>query len=119
MIEAVDTHIFQEVDRLEKLLPLLGGAGYSCTYAAGPEKSHGCLIAYKQILFRKVDEKVIQFDDIILRDDVTASSWARAGSSHRTRNIASLVALEWIGSEGKGYVIATTHLFWHPAFVWI
>ena len=107
----------QEVDRLERLLPVLETAGYDHTYAAGLGKKHGCLIAYRKDKYSKVGEKVVQYDLQEVRED--GSENARIGSSHTTRNIGSLVALARLDAEGDGLVVATTHLFWHPAYVFI
>ncbi|KAI5980382.1 hypothetical protein EDC04DRAFT_2863044, partial [Pisolithus marmoratus] len=50
-----------------------------------------------------------------VREDTTISPQARIASSHRTKNIGLLVALERVGTDRTGYIVATTHLFWHPA----
>lgn len=103
----------QEVDRTEKLFPELEKANYAWVYAAGPRKKHGCLIAFRKDAFECVREKVITYDDEEVRRD--GPEKARRGSSFRTKNIASLVALRMRGSENGGVIVATTHLFWHPA----
>jgi len=110
---------FQEVDRLDKLLPALDLAGYAHSYACGADKPHGCLIAYKNTIFRSIHEATIEYDKLEVRSNPELGTQARIGSSHRTKNIANIVALQHIGpeSEVQGYIIATTHLFWHPAFV--
>ncbi|KAI6133140.1 Endonuclease/exonuclease/phosphatase [Pisolithus croceorrhizus] len=113
-----DVMCLQEADRQDKLFPILKDAGYFYTYAAGPLKPHGCVIAYKQDMFRIVGEKVIQYDNLEVRENVTISSQARIASSHRTTNIGSLVALERVGTNRAGYIVATTHLFWHPAYTY-
>ncbi|KAH9937084.1 uncharacterized protein B0H18DRAFT_1081366 [Fomitopsis serialis] len=92
--------------RLEKLLPVLEGAGYVCAYAAGPRKKHGCA-------YRLVGERMIEYDLQEIRQG--ANEAARRGSSFRTRNIASLVALQRVDLPSEGIVVATTHLFWHPS----
>lgn len=104
------------MDRLEKLSPVLKQAGYSSAYAAGPGKQHGCLIAYKQDKYSRVGEVVIEYDKQEVRE---ASSYptARIGSSRVTNNIGFMVALAEAGTNGKGVIVATTHLFWHPALV--
>ncbi|KAI6047557.1 endonuclease exonuclease phosphatase [Pisolithus marmoratus] len=110
-----DIMCLQEADRQDKLFPFLQNAGYSYTYAAGPLKPHGCIVAYRQDMFRIVGERVIQYDDVEVREDTTISPQARIASSHRTKNIGLLVALERVGTDRTGYIVATTHLFWHPA----
>jgi RNA exonuclease NGL2 len=109
---AADIICLQEVDRLEKLLPVLADAGYSHKYAAGPMKKHGCLIAYGKDKFTKVDEKVVYYDDEVVR--TIGDDRARRGCSFRTKNIGSILALKANDAESKGIVVATTHLFWHP-----
>ncbi|KAF8844004.1 Endonuclease/exonuclease/phosphatase [Paxillus ammoniavirescens] len=115
-----DILCMQEVDRLDKLLPILDSAGYSYTYAAGPEKPHGCLIAYRNNMFQSVHAEVIEYDNLQVHHNPEFNPDARIGSSHRTKNIGSIVALQWLGSDSqhKGYIVATTHLFWHPAYTY-
>lgn len=110
---------FQEVDRLDKLLPVLDLAGYAYHFATGTDKPHGCLIAYKNTIFRSIHEATIEYDKLEVHSNPELRAQARIGSSHRTKNIANFVALQSIDqeSEVQGYIIATTHLFWHPAFV--
>lgn len=110
-----DIMSLQEVDRLEKLLPVLEGADYVPSFAAGPNKKHGCLIAYNRKRFTKVDEKIIHFDNEEIRSD--GDERARLGCSIRSTNIAFMLALQTNGAEGKGVIVATTHLFWHQKYV--
>jgi RNA exonuclease NGL2 len=88
---------------LEKILPFLEAAGFKAVYAAGPRKKHGCLIAFSVDMFESAGETVVHMDD------------ADRGASFRTKNIGSLVALRSRQHPGKGFVVATTHLFWHPS----
>jgi len=111
-----DIMCLQEVDRLEKLLPVLAEAGYSHAYAAGPGKKHGCLIVYGKDKFTKIDERVIHYDNEELRQD--ECEMARRGSSIRSTNIAFMSALRRNDSETKGVVVATTHLFWHAKYAY-
>ncbi|KAG2118430.1 Endonuclease/exonuclease/phosphatase [Suillus clintonianus] len=112
-----DIMCMQEVDRLEKLSPVLELAGYSSAYATGPGKQHGCLIAYKQNKYNRLDELVIEYDKQEVRED-SAHPAARIGSSRVTKNIGFMVALAEAGADQKGVIVATTHLFWHPAFTY-
>jgi RNA exonuclease NGL2 len=107
----------QEVDRLEKLSPVLEKAGYSSAYATGPGKQHGCLIAYKQMKYNRVDELIIEYDKQEVRKD-SSHPVARIGSSRVTKNIGFMVALAETGTDHQGVIVATTHLFWHPAFTY-
>jgi RNA exonuclease NGL2 len=111
---AADIACLQEVDRLEKLIPVLEGAGYSHTYAAGPRKKHGCLIAYSKDRFTKIDERVVCYDDEEIRTD--GDDKARRGCSFRTKNIGLMLALKRNETDMKGLIVATTHLFWHPKY---
>jgi RNA exonuclease NGL2 len=94
------------------LIPALETEGYSHVYAAGPQKKHGCLIAFKKEMYIKADERMIQYDHQDVRHD--GDERARRGCSFRTTNIASLISLET--RDGKGIILATTHLFWHPKY---
>jgi RNA exonuclease NGL2 len=105
----------QEVDRLEKLIPVLEGANYDHVYASGPGKKHGCLIGFRKDSLRICDQFVLHYDDIDTRTDATELS--RKGLSFRTKNIANVAALERVGQPGEGFIVATTHLFWHPSSV--
>lgn len=104
---------------MDKLLPALDLAGYAYSYASGADKPHGCLIAYKSTIFQSIHEAKIEYDKLEVKTDPDLSTQARIGSSHQTRNIANVMALQSIDSESepRGFIIATTHLFWHPAFV--
>ncbi|KAG6820113.1 hypothetical protein H0H93_005260 [Arthromyces matolae] len=102
-----------EVDRLERLLPVLKNAGYSHHYASGPGKKHGCLVAFKEDIYKINSSKTVFYDNEEIRD--TGDDVARRGKTFHTRNIGSLVSLESkIAGKAEGVIIATTHLFWHP-----
>jgi len=111
-----DICCFQEVDRVEKVFPVLKSAGYEWVYAAGPRKKHGCLIAYRKAAFELKADKKILYDEMDIRTE--GSTAARRGSSFVTKNIGSLVALKRRGDTQDGVVVATTHLFWHPAYTY-
>jgi RNA exonuclease NGL2 len=104
----------QEADRLEKLIPVLEAACFSHFYASGPSKKHGCLIAWNKDKFRKANERIILYDNQEVRG--SEDKRARRGISFLTKNIGALVALESLQAQGetKGFIVATTHLFWHP-----
>ncbi|KAJ7070955.1 hypothetical protein C8F01DRAFT_1108475 [Mycena amicta] len=105
----------QEVDTLEKLLPALQ-LQYTTHYTAGPGKKHGCLIAFKKKSYEKLAERLVHFDEEEIRTE--GAEHTRRGSSFRTRNIASLVALKNISRTGRGIVVGTSHLFWHPRYTY-
>ena len=74
-------------------------------------KKHGCLVAFKKT-YEKLESRLIHYDEQHVRSEGDEN--ARRGSSFRTRNIGSLIALKNLAEDGEGVVIATTHLFWHP-----
>ncbi|EEB96109.1 hypothetical protein MPER_04811, partial [Moniliophthora perniciosa FA553] len=105
----------KEVDRLEKLLPVLAKGGYAHVYASGPGKKHGCLVAFHRDSYLVVAQRTIQYDEQEVHSDGERAF--RLGSSFRTKNIGHLVALKNIKDE-KGFIVATTHLFWHPRYTY-
>jgi len=112
-----DILCLQEVDRLEKLIPVLEEANYDQVYAAGPRKRHGCLIGFRKDSLAIRDQFVLHYDDIDIRND-HGTEFSRKGLSFRTKNIANIVALERLGQPSEGYIVATTHLFWHPSYAY-
>ncbi|KAF9452686.1 Endonuclease/exonuclease/phosphatase [Macrolepiota fuliginosa MF-IS2] len=106
----------QEVDRLEKVLPILDQAGYLHRYAAGRRKKHGCLIAFKRKLFEQVHERVVFYDEQPIRD--VEDERAQRGHSFNTRNIGLILALRFRDDPSNGIIVATTHLFWHPKYTY-
>ncbi|KAF9787345.1 Endonuclease/exonuclease/phosphatase [Thelephora terrestris] len=111
-----DILCLQEVDRLDKLTPVIEKAGYTTIYKAGHRKKHGLLIAYRGLKYSKVSDHVISYDEEEVRDG--EGERYRRGISFRTKNIGSLVALKSSDSEGNGLIVATTHLFWHPRYTY-
>ncbi|TFK41068.1 Endonuclease/exonuclease/phosphatase [Crucibulum laeve] len=111
-----DIICLQEVDRLERLLPVLEKAGYQSCFASGRGKKHGCLITFKEALYSVVEEQVIYYDDEDVRDH--GSEKSRRGSSFYTKNIGFLIALKSKHDTHQGVIIATTHLFWHPKYTY-
>lgn len=105
------------MDRLEKLVPVLEGAGYAHTFACGPRKKHGCMIAYRKDMFVKSNEKTVFYDEVEVRSQ-GVSEQARIGSSFKTKNIGLIVSLTRQDAEASHIVVATTHLFWHPKYTY-
>jgi len=97
-------------------MPVLEEANYGHVYATGPRKKHGCLIGFRKDSLAIRDQFVLHYDDIDIRND-NGTELSRKGLSFRTRNIANIVALERLRQPGEGYIVATTHLFWHPSSV--
>jgi RNA exonuclease NGL2 len=107
---------------LEKLGPALEGVGYAYTFASGPRKKHGCVVAFKKDIYEKVSERTVHYDEYEVRPE-RVTEQARRGASFRTKNIGLLVALKRIRREGDNdnegsVVVATTHLFWHPKYTY-
>ncbi|KAI0080079.1 Endonuclease/exonuclease/phosphatase [Panus rudis PR-1116 ss-1] len=105
-----------QVDRTEKLFPVLQKAGYDYVYAAGPFKKHGCLIAYRKEFYELYGDKNIVYDQQEVRPEDGVSNIH--GSSFKTKNIGSFVALKRLDEEDDGLIVATTHLFWHPSYTY-
>ena len=60
----------------------------------------------------------LHYDDIDTRADGTELSRKGVSAvSCRTKNIANVVTLERPGQPGEGFIVTTTHLFWHPSSV--
>lgn len=113
---SADILCLQEVDRLEKLIPVLEEAKYGHVYVAGPKKKHGCLVAFRKDSYNIHEHTALRYDDIYVRPD--GSETSRKGLSFRTKNVANVVALAKVGCPGEGYIVATTHLFWHPSYAY-
>ncbi|KAI0036603.1 Endonuclease/exonuclease/phosphatase [Vararia minispora EC-137] len=108
-----DVLCLQETDRSAKFRPALDKAGYDYHLAAGPRKKHGCLIAWRRDLFTQTTARVLYYDNENVHGK--GDPRFRRGASFRAKNIANIVALKRSDGSGEGFVVATTHLFWHPA----
>jgi RNA exonuclease NGL2 len=102
---------------VEKLLPSLHTAGYSDIYAAGPGKRHGCMIAYSNKLFEPLQQSVVEYDTGTVAVYHASKDQDHKGCSRSTRNIGLITGLRRRDQPTDGYIVATTHLFWHPASV--
>ncbi|KAF8622890.1 hypothetical protein AX15_006655 [Amanita polypyramis BW_CC] len=111
-----DIICLQEVDRLDKLVPVLEQAQYSYHYGAGVGKKHGCLIAYKRKMYAKLSDRLVDYDEEEIR--AHGNERARQGRSFWTRNVGIVVTLKSTDDSGWGIIIATTHLFWHPKYTY-
>ncbi|PVF91996.1 hypothetical protein CPB86DRAFT_769982 [Serendipita vermifera] len=117
-----DILCLQEVDQLDVLLPALKSR-YSHIYASGRSKNHGCMVLYKPEYFELISERTVYYDEEDIRVGTPegmasadqAAIW-RKGVSRKTGNIALLVGLRNKRNPAKGFVVGTTHLFWHGAF---
>ncbi|KAL1408888.1 RNA exonuclease ngl2 [Vanrija albida] len=109
----VDVICLQECDKLQEL----SGAvpDHEAIEARGVGKAHGCVVLYKRSRFDAAAQLVVSLDDEDLSPEA-GSEAARRGISRQTKNIALAVALGDKERPGKGIVVVTTHLFWHPRF---
>jgi RNA exonuclease NGL2 len=116
-----DIFCLQEVDRTETLFPLLKRVGYRHHYSIGPGKKHGCLIGFKDNRFECVGTEQVLYDEqyvhSIEKGDDTSETKAK-GISFKTTNIGALVKLKDIKHPVRGFIVATTHLFWHPKYTY-
>ncbi|OWZ76922.1 RNA exonuclease NGL2 [Cryptococcus neoformans Bt85] len=121
-----DIICLQECDKLPDFLPALPQHTY--IKGTGPGKLHGLVVLYRKDRFSLRQSKLIHLDfeeihprssDLVVREDGTESLEEvrrRRGGSRQTKNVGLIVALE--GKDGEGVIIVTTHLFWHPKFVY-
>jgi RNA exonuclease NGL2 len=63
-------------------------------------------------MFRQTGKRVIFYDEAFVRGE--GDEAFRKGLSFRTKNIALMITLERLDRPRTRYVVATTHLFWHP-----
>lgn len=80
------------------------------------------MILHKKTLFDKFAEKTVYYDEEHVSEKAASATVVRSlyGLSRITRNIGLLVALRSKSEVGPpGFIVATTHLFWHPAHVYL
>lgn len=70
------------------------------------------MVVYRDALFEQAGHVVIEYDELDVRQ--TGDECERRGSSRRTKNIGLVVGLRLRDQPDCGYVVSTTHLFWHP-----
>jgi RNA exonuclease NGL2 len=115
---SADILCLQEVDKLDTLLPAIEST-YSHIYASGRSKKHGCMILYNKSIYEEVSRRTVYYDEEdvrqgIIADDPSSTKWRR-GLSRATKNIALLATLRRKDNPAQSIILATTHLFWHPA----
>lgn len=110
---SVDVICLQECDKLAELSSAV--PDHEAIEARGVGKAHGCVVLYKRSRFDAAAQLVISLDDEDLSPEAASES-ARRGISRQTKNIALGVALGEKENPGKGVIVVTTHLFWHPRF---
>ncbi|GFZ46087.1 hypothetical protein JCM24511_04333 [Saitozyma sp. JCM 24511] len=112
---AADVICLQECDRLDDLLSAT--PSHSHVKVSGPGKLHGIVILYRTPRFTVRSFRTIFLDDEELSPSLEGDGRRRRGGTRQTRNVGLVVALD-DHESGGGIVVATTHLFWHPKFVY-
>lgn len=98
----------QECDRLDDIHPAFHT--HQALRAKGPNKQHGCVVAFRKDRFREKASKVVHLDEEELSSGApSGSARARRGGSRQTKNVGLVVALEAADGSG-GLVVSTTHL---------
>ncbi|BEI93890.1 uncharacterized protein CcaverHIS019_0603490 [Cutaneotrichosporon cavernicola] len=106
-----DVICLQECDRLPDMRAAV--PGHEAIEARGPGKLHGLVVLYRTARWRVRASRAVQLD----LEHLNPGEGAEArGGSRATKNMCLIVALEDTSTPGKGIVVATTHLFWHPKF---
>uniref|UniRef100_A0A060TH88 ARAD1D36850p n=1 Tax=Blastobotrys adeninivorans TaxID=409370 RepID=A0A060TH88_BLAAD len=103
-----DVLCMQEVDanRVSSFWsPELEKLGMECQFTTFPGKAHGQIIAFNKKIFRPFAGSLFKYDEI---------ESGKAPRQCPTRNTGMVLALEFADAPGKGVVIGTTHMFWHP-----
>ncbi|KAK8866182.1 hypothetical protein IAR55_001333 [Kwoniella newhampshirensis] len=122
---ANDIICLQECDRLPDYLSSL--PKHSHVKGSGPGKLHGLVILYRNDRFFVRGTKLVQLDlesvatvptDEEASDEKHQDIRRRRGGSRQTKNVGLIVALEESNAVGRGVVVATTHLFWHPKYAY-
>ncbi|WVQ82539.1 hypothetical protein IAT38_004668 [Cryptococcus sp. DSM 104549] len=123
-----DIICLQECDKLKDLLAVL--PNHSHVQGCGPGKLHGLVIIYRTDRFAVRASHLLQLDlgevnpvsqatgSEAAADEEGADGRRRRGGSRQTKNVGLIVALERADEPGKGVVVATTHLFWHPKYAY-
>ncbi|TIA96521.1 hypothetical protein E3P94_03251 [Wallemia ichthyophaga] len=107
---ASDVICLQEVDQLEALKDCLPRHKYASCFGTQNDnatpKKHGLVIFYRDS-FTLVHSKAVSYDE--------HPKWPL---SRKTNNVGLIAVLSTGDEPSDGIIIATTHLFWHPAFVY-
>ncbi|WRT64419.1 uncharacterized protein IL334_001351 [Kwoniella shivajii] len=116
-----DIICLQECDRVKEYSTSL--PQHIPIQGSGPGKLHGLVIFYRKSKFFVRSQKLIHLDTEELSPSKEDSNddedgKRRRGGSRQTKNVSLIVALEEIDGGGRGMVVATTHLFWHPKYAY-
>ncbi|WWD17612.1 hypothetical protein CI109_102053 [Kwoniella shandongensis] len=120
---ANDIICLQECDRLRDYLSSL--PKHSHVKGSGPGKLHGLVILYRADRFFVRGSRLVHLDQEDLTpqpttkdEDDSQEIRKRRGGSRQTKNVGLIAALEDVNTLGRGIVIVTTHLFWHPKYAY-
>ncbi|WWC86536.1 uncharacterized protein L201_001413 [Kwoniella dendrophila CBS 6074] len=120
-----DIICLQECDRVKEYSTAL--PQHTPIKGSGPGKLHGLVIFYRTSKFFVRSSRLIHLDDQELSPSRLISGEnpneaeegkRRRGGSRQTKNVGLIVALEEIDGDGRGIIVATTHLFWHPKYAY-
>ncbi|WVW82629.1 hypothetical protein I302_104640 [Kwoniella bestiolae CBS 10118] len=114
-----DIICLQECDRVKEYSSSL--PQHTFVKGSGPGKLHGLVIFYRTSRFFVRSSKLIHLDEEHLSSSDSKNAGdgkRRRGGSRQTKNVGLIVALEEVDGDGRGIVVATTHLFWHPKYAY-
>ncbi|OCF54373.1 hypothetical protein L486_08287 [Kwoniella mangroviensis CBS 10435] len=115
-----DIICLQECDRVKEYSSSL--PQHTSVQGSGPGKLHGLVIFYRTSRFFVRSSKLVHLDEEEISTNNSREKEEdekrRRGGSRQTKNVGLIVALEQIDGDGKGIVVATTHLFWHPKYAY-
>ncbi|WVQ61892.1 uncharacterized protein L199_000025 [Kwoniella botswanensis] len=115
-----DIICLQECDRVKEYSSSF--PQHTSVKGSGPGKLHGLVIFYRTSRFFVRSSKLVHLDEEEISPSDSKETGEdgkrRRGGSRQTKNVGLIVALEQIDGDGKGIVITTTHLFWHPKYAY-
>ena len=106
-----DIYCFQEVDHFDDFFDsFLSSIGYSSVFLKRPNKSDGCLIAFKVNKFLLIDVENILLDDI---ESFAECNAKEKKSKYLKGNVALIVRLA-SKEDSRDFIVATCHIHWNP-----
>ncbi|ODO05986.1 hypothetical protein I350_05047 [Cryptococcus amylolentus CBS 6273] len=133
-----DIICLQECDKLSEISTAL--PKHAFVKGTGPHKSHGLVILYNKEKFGAEWRELVHLDFEDLHPPLQSGGEGkeeeeeekkkgdgeedlgemkrRKGGSRMTKNVGLIVGLKSKDESGRGIVVATTHLFWHPMYAY-
>ncbi|ODN78037.1 hypothetical protein L202_05120 [Cryptococcus amylolentus CBS 6039] len=121
-----DIICLQECDKHSEISTAL--PKHTFVKGTGPHKSHGLVILYNKEKFGAEWKELVHldFEDLHSPSQGTEEEGEedlgeikrRKGGSRMTKNVGLIVGLKSKNESGRGIVVATTHLFWHPMYAY-